>query len=172
MIPTPPSNAPLPISSNQQQITTVSSSDLVQAINKLKKPTSQHIVDFKERYEQALRREKEDNEHQLHCNRRFIFNYETSQWIRFQMQDYANIWLPHVQSFPSHLKILSLNVWFARILQQVRYTTQLNLFQELDLDIICLQEVIPDYIEEFVCKNDFIRKNYIISDMDGTSVGK
>ncbi|EFC49657.1 predicted protein [Naegleria gruberi] len=58
--PPPPSNLPI-----TKQLTALtlpllpSSDDLEKIMKKLKKPTEQHIVDFRERYELALKRDQE-----------------------------------------------------------------------------------------------------------------
>lgn len=146
-----------------------SETDIAQAMSGLKKPTTQHIVGFKERYQQALRLQSDDD-FLLDYNRRFIFDNDTNSWKRYSCNDHHNALLSEMISFPKKLKIATLNVWFALILQEKRYPAQLQEFQLMNPDIICLQEMIPTYIEDYITKNDFIRQNYIISDIDGTTV--
>lgn len=48
---------------------------------------------------------------------------------------------------PVPLRVVTLNVWFDKHHQSARYEAQLNLFQSLNCDVICLQEVTQVYLE-------------------------
>nr|CAG4712683.1 unnamed protein product [Naegleria fowleri] len=170
----PPPSASCIIRVDRPSSTTTSRSvvdpkDLTQAMSKLKKPSSQHIVEFEERYQQALRMQQNEDECAAHFNRRFFFDEEAHKWTRFEMIHYTKM-MKEMKPFPNQLKILSLNVWFANILQHKRYEAQLDFFEQINPDVICLQEVIPNYIENNITIRDFTRNNYVISDMDGTTV--
>ncbi|EFC35732.1 predicted protein [Naegleria gruberi] len=157
-------------------ISNINGNELNSIKSKLKKPTNQHVVDFKERYEQALRNEQDEKSKLF--NRKFIYCNNNNSWIRIEnnlnnLNNNENI-IKNIYNemieFPKELKIITLNTWFANILQDQRYTEQLNVFKNLNVDIICLQEVIPLYVIDFITKNDFIKNNYIISDIDGNSI--
>lgn len=65
-VPPPPPSLTLPtVQQHSTSLMTLppppSSDDLEQIMKKLKKPTQQHIVDFRERYEMALKRDQEKN---------------------------------------------------------------------------------------------------------------
>ncbi|KAG2385982.1 hypothetical protein C9374_003131 [Naegleria lovaniensis] len=166
--PPPSSSSIVPVQPSSSRLAP-SDQELSSAMTKLKKPSAQHIVGFEERYQQALRMQQNEDEHSAHFNRRFFFDVESREWTRFNMSHYPKM-MKEMKSFPDQLKIVSLNVWFANILQNKRYEAQLDFFEQVNPDIICLQEMIPNYIENNLLKRDFVRNNYIISDIDGTSV--
>jgi len=62
----------------------------------------------------------------------------------------------------STLRVLSQNVWFDYYKREVRTTALINLIQEKNIDIACLQEMTPS-VACLLANNPFVRENYQIT---------
>jgi len=69
------------------------------------------------------------------------------------------------------LTVLTYNVWFADLLFDIRAKTILQLILDNNPDIVCLQEVLPEFVRNHLAKDKRIRDRYkYISDTTGDSV--
>jgi len=66
------------------------------------------------------------------------------------------------------ISFISYNVWFAEKNFNIRAEGLFKILKELSPDMICLQEIIPNWIR-LVVQEEWARKNYYLSDMTGST---
>ncbi|KAL9655130.1 hypothetical protein ABK040_008908 [Willaertia magna] len=98
----------------------------------------------------------------------------TTTWQSFQsFEEYynccnQNLTYSNVKNI-NELKIVSYNIWFDTYYSKERTNKIIDLCQEKDVDIICLQEVTFQTLN-IICNHPFIKNNFIVSDAEGNSV--
>eukprot|EP01111_Echinosteliopsis_oligospora_P015053 TRINITY_DN5826_c0_g1_i1.p1 TRINITY_DN5826_c0_g1~~TRINITY_DN5826_c0_g1_i1.p1 ORF type:complete len:299 (-),score=57.04 TRINITY_DN5826_c0_g1_i1:53-949(-) len=70
-----------------------------------------------------------------------------------------------------HISFLTYNVWFSGKYFKERHTRIFQIIEEENPDFVCLQEVVPGFIEDFIAKNQKILNTYYVSDITGDTVG-
>lgn len=68
------------------------------------------------------------------------------------------------------LVLATFNVWFGTYYADLRYQAIANLLRREEPDLIALQEIIP-YSLSMLLDNPWIRQNYAVSDIDGSTFG-
>lgn len=79
-----------------------------------------------------------------------------------------NINDPNIQQSINSLKFITYNIWFSTHYQIQRTKALLECLAETDADVVCLQEVLT-FTLDLISENPFIRENYILSDLNGTT---
>jgi len=69
----------------------------------------------------------------------------------------------------SKLTVVTFNVWFGEFMQTARFDALLDIISRCDPDVVGLQEVTPEHVEH-VLAQDWIRRNYWVSDASARSV--
>jgi len=67
------------------------------------------------------------------------------------------------------LTVVTFNVWFGEFMQTARFDALLDTIRRCDPDVVGLQEVTPEHVEH-VLAQDWIRRNYWVSDASARSV--
>lgn len=65
------------------------------------------------------------------------------------------------------LSFITYNIWFDPREFKARNLKILEIIREKNADVVCLQEVVPQFIKDFLVKDKWITSNYKISDVDG-----
>jgi tyrosyl-DNA phosphodiesterase 2 len=89
----------------------------------------------------------------------YKYNQENLEWEKLN-QEKINVNVDH--DFQGKISFLSYNIWFEEHNWKNRTTAILELLQQNNSDVICLQEVISEFIV-LLCESTFIQNNYYIS---------
>lgn len=92
----------------------------------------------------------------------FSYAWDTGEWSR------VNSHSTYI-SQEQQVTLITWNVWFDKFMFDKRVAEIIRIIVEKDADLVCLQEVTPRFVQ-FLCKDEEIRKKYVLSDVDGASV--
>jgi len=67
------------------------------------------------------------------------------------------------------IRVITYNVWFSEVNRRPRCNALLEILEEKDPDIICLQEVTPFFLS-ILTQNEWIRSTFMLSDAVGTTL--
>jgi len=97
-------------------------------------------------------------EHELSRLPTLFYETEKSSWVRLKNQKINN-----TIGITKNFKIITYNVWFGKHNFENRRKAILEILKQKNSDIVCLQEVTSPFFN-FLLENEFIKKNYYISD--------